>query len=145
MDEKDALTPKQRRFVEEYLVDLNATQAAIRAGYSANSASDIGWENLRKPEIASEIAKLRKAQSERTGVTADQVIEHLTTIALFNPMDYMRISENGDPYVDFSNQTREQATALSEFTVVDFKMGRGKDARQVRRVRVKMHTARSAP
>lgn len=47
-----ALTDKQRRFVEEYLVDLNATQAAIRAGYSKKTAGQIGDENLRKPEIA---------------------------------------------------------------------------------------------
>jgi phage terminase small subunit len=58
---------------------------------------------------------------------------------LFNPTDYVRIGENGDPSVDFSNMTQEQATALSEFTAADFKIGRGKDARQVRRVRVKMH------
>src|ERR1700687_941386 len=77
MDEKDARTPKQRRFAEEYLLDLNATQAAIRVGYSAVSVPDSGYENLRKSGIASEIAKLRKAQSERTGVTADQVILEL--------------------------------------------------------------------
>jgi phage terminase small subunit len=75
------LTQKQRRFVEEYLIDLNATQAAIRAGYSKDSARSIGCENLTKPDIADEIAKLRKAQSERTGVTADQVMQELTKLA----------------------------------------------------------------
>jgi len=45
------LTPKQQRFVEEYLIDLNATQAAIRAGYSEKTAYSVGHENLKKPEI----------------------------------------------------------------------------------------------
>jgi phage terminase small subunit len=76
MDE-NLLTQKQRRFCEEYLVDLNAKQAAIRAGYSPNAAAEQGYENLIKPHVAAEIAKLRKEQSERTKVSADQVIEHL--------------------------------------------------------------------
>jgi phage terminase small subunit len=68
------LTPKQQRFVEEYLIDLNATQAAIRAGYSADTAHAIGWENLRKPEIEAAITALRKAQAERTRIDADYVL-----------------------------------------------------------------------
>ena len=51
-----ALTPKQRRFVDEYLIDLNATQAAIRAGYKKNTARQIGSENLSKPAIAKAIS-----------------------------------------------------------------------------------------
>src|SRR3954469_10551657 len=53
----DSLTPKQRRFVTEYLIDLNATQAAIRAGYSRETAGAIGHENLQKPEIAQAIER----------------------------------------------------------------------------------------
>lgn len=68
------LTEKQRRFIEEYLVDLNATQAAIRAGYSPDTAHAIGWENLRKPEIESALAEARRAQTERTRIDADYVL-----------------------------------------------------------------------
>lgn len=75
------LTPKQHRFCEEYLIDLNAKQAAIRAGYSPNSAAEQGYENLIKPHVASAIAELRKAQSERTQATADQVLQELTKLA----------------------------------------------------------------
>ena len=53
------LTPKQQRFVEEYLIDLNATQAAIRAGYSKHTAHSIGHENLSKPEIVAALAEAR--------------------------------------------------------------------------------------
>ena len=71
------LTPKQARFVEEYLVDLNATQAAIRAGYSENTASEIGYENLRKPQIAEAIQKARLERSEKTESSAEWVIKRL--------------------------------------------------------------------
>jgi phage terminase small subunit len=69
------LTLKQQRFVDEYLVDLNATQAAIRAGYSEKTARSIGDENLTKPDIATAIQEAMKKRSERTKVDADYVIQ----------------------------------------------------------------------
>ena len=72
-----ALTAKQERFVAEYLIDLNATQAAIRAGYKEKSAYAVGAENLRKPQIAEAIAKAQAARSERTEVTMDWVVSQL--------------------------------------------------------------------
>lgn len=72
------LTDKQQRFIEEYMVDLNATQAAIRAGYSKDSAAAIGYENLRKPEIVDAVSKAKAELREKTGVTAEWVIEKLT-------------------------------------------------------------------
>ena len=60
------LTPKQKRFVEEYVIDCNATQAAIRAGYSPKTAYSIGQENLKKPEVMKAIAEKQKKVSERT-------------------------------------------------------------------------------
>ena len=68
------MTPKQKRFVAEYLCDLNATQAAKRAGYSEKTASETGYENLRKPQIAAAIAAGQAARSERAEVTADYVL-----------------------------------------------------------------------
>lgn len=75
------LTPKQQRFVDEYLVDLNATQAAIRAGYSPNAAKEQGYEHLTKPHIQLAIAEARKAMQERTQITADRVVTELGLIA----------------------------------------------------------------
>ena len=75
------MTPKQQRFVEEYLVDLNASAAARRAGYAVRRADAMGHENLRKPEIAAAIEAARQAQSERTGITADNVLHGLAAIA----------------------------------------------------------------
>lgn len=68
------MTKKQKRFVEEYLIDLNATQAAIRAGYSPQTAYSIGEENLRKPEIKSRIDKAMAERSRRTGINQDRVL-----------------------------------------------------------------------
>jgi phage terminase small subunit len=69
-----ALTDKQRLFVQEYLIDLNATQAAIRAGYSKDTAAQIGYENLRKPEIAQAIASALAEREQRTQITQDYVL-----------------------------------------------------------------------
>ncbi len=69
-----ALTPKQERFVAEYLIDLNATQAAIRAGYSEKTAQMIGSENLAKPMVAAAVAAAVAKRSERTEITQDYVL-----------------------------------------------------------------------
>ena len=75
LSESAAMTPKQEAFVREYLVDLNATQAAIRAGYSKRTAHVIGHENLTKPEIAAAIETAMNERAKRTEITADYVLE----------------------------------------------------------------------
>lgn len=76
---KDAggLTPKQAAFVREYLVDLNATQAAIRAGYSKKTAGQIGEQNLKKLEVQQAIAKGQEKRSAKVELTAEVVINGL--------------------------------------------------------------------
>ena len=69
------LTPKQQRFVDEYLIDLNATQAAIRAGYSEKTAYSVGSENLRKPEVQEAIQEAQEKRVGRTEVTQDYVLK----------------------------------------------------------------------
>lgn len=76
------LTDKQKRFCEEYLIDLNATQAAIRAGYKEKTARSIAAENLTKPDIQLYMQKLMQEQTERTGISSDFVLEELRRIAL---------------------------------------------------------------
>lgn len=78
------MTKKQKRFIEEYLIDLNATQAAIRAGYSPDTAYSIGQENLNKPEIKAHIDQAMAERSKRTGVNADRIIMELAKIAFVN-------------------------------------------------------------
>ena len=78
------MTKKQKRFIEEYLIDLNATQAAIRAGYSPDTAKAIGCENLTKPDIRAHIDRAMAERSKRTGVNADRVVQELAKIAFVN-------------------------------------------------------------
>lgn len=138
------MTPKRQRFVEEYLVDLNATQAAIRAGYSGRTANEIGHQLLHVPEIEAAIAAAQKERASRTAVTADAVIAELAKIGFANMMDYMRVGADGDPVLDWSRLTPEQAAALIEVTVDDYTDGRSDDARDVRRVRFKLADKRAA-
>lgn len=81
------LTAKQQRFVEEYLIDLNATQAAIRAGYSERAANRQGAENLSKPDIATAISRAQVARAKRTEITADRVLAELAKVAFANLSD----------------------------------------------------------
>lgn len=81
------MTPKEHRFCEEYIVDLNATQAAIRAGYSRHTAYAIGSENLKKPEIAAEIERLKDQRSERTKISADWLLQRLSEEATADVAD----------------------------------------------------------
>lgn len=74
------LRPKQAAFVQEYIVSLNATQAAKKAGYSAKTAKSVGQENLTKPDIQKAIQAALRDRSERTQVDADYVIKNLTEI-----------------------------------------------------------------
>lgn len=82
MSKQAKLTEKQKRFCEEYLIDLNATQAAIRARYSVKTAEQISARLLRNVKVQKYIENLRKEQSERTGITSDTVLKELEKIAL---------------------------------------------------------------
>ncbi len=84
------LTPKQALFVKEYLIDLNATQAAIRAGYSNKTARQIGEQNLSKLVIQNAIQEALAKRSERTEITADMVLQRLWSIATADPNELVK-------------------------------------------------------
>lgn len=81
---RKGLTDKQERFCQEYIIDLNATQAAIRAGYSESTANVQGSQNLVKLSIQSRIQELNKGRSEATGITQNRVLEEYAKIAFFD-------------------------------------------------------------
>jgi len=81
------LNARQQRFVQEYLIDLNATQAAIRAGYSKKTARQAGAENLSKPVIAGAISDAQKKVGEQAGITAERVLTEIWNIATADPRD----------------------------------------------------------
>jgi phage terminase small subunit len=86
------MTPRQRRFVDEYLIDLDGKHAAIRAGYAASDAKNQAYRFLRTPEIADAIAAAMAARSRRTGITPERVLEELARIAF---LDWRALAEWG--------------------------------------------------
>jgi len=78
------LNPKQERFCQEYIIDLNATQAAIRSGYSKKTAGQIAEQNLKKLEIQNRLRELQNSRQQRTEITADMVVSELAKIAFFD-------------------------------------------------------------
>lgn len=89
------LTAKQAAFVREYLIDLNATQAAIRAGYSEKTAAFIGAENLKKPQIQIAIQNAMQERERRTEITQDRVLCELAAIGFYDIADYAEVSGGG--------------------------------------------------
>ena len=87
------LTAKQKKFVEEYLIDLNATQAAIRAGYSPNTAQEQSSRLLSNVMVKNEIDKAMAERSRRTGINQDRVLRELAKIAFVNPNDVINFRD----------------------------------------------------
>ena len=110
------LTPKQEMFCREYLVDLNATQAAIRAGYSDNTARKIGSENLTKPDVAQRIIDLKSQRNERVEVKADYVLHRLVEIDQMDVLDILLPNGELKPIKDWPKTWR---TTLSGMDVTE--------------------------
>lgn len=84
-----ALTDKQEMFCREYLIDLNATQAAIRAGYSAKTANRTASENMSKPDVQSRIAELKAQRNDLVGINATYVLNRLVEIDQMDVLDIL--------------------------------------------------------
>jgi phage terminase small subunit len=139
------LTQRQKLFIAAYQANGgNATDAAKQAGYSAHTARSQGQRLLTHVDIAAEIERGCQTRLKSYEVTADRVVAELAKIAFVNMFDYMRVGPHGDPTLDFSALTRDQAAALVEVTVEDFKDGRGEGGRVVRRVKFKLADKRGA-
>lgn len=110
------LTAKQKIFCKEYLKDKNATQAAIRAGYSKKTAPLIGSENLKKPYLSLVIEEGLEKQAAKIELTAENVLREYQKLAFSNMKDCLVI-KNGQLYADISKMTRDQLAAISEISV----------------------------
>jgi phage terminase small subunit len=119
------LTDRQRRFVDEYLVDLNAAGAARRAGYSPKTADRIGSKLLRNPRIATEVERAQAERRERTKITQDAVLDRLAEIAF---------AQIGD-YVVFAGKTvmLQRSPALASTAAISSVAGDGES------VRIRLH------
>lgn len=129
------LNAKQQRFVEEYLIDLNATQAAIRAGYSVNSARDIGCENLTKPNIQEAIAKAMAERSKRTGINQDRVVLELAKMAFVNIDDVIDVKTGAVK----ENASKDDLACIQS---IKYKVSEGASGKSVER-EVKLYDKKS--
>ena len=108
------LTPKQRKFVSEYLVDLNATQAAIRAGFSQKTARAQGQRLLTNVYIANAIAAAQKRREKRTEITQDRVVQELARIAFGNSRSVMSWGPGGLVLRNSNDLNEDEAALVSE-------------------------------
>ena len=121
------MTDKQKRFCDEYLIECNATQAAIRAGYSAKTAYSIGEENLKKPELKTYIdERLEQLRSEKIA-DAQEVLEYLTSVMRGEHTEQvLRLDGDGVQVVDsVQTPTRDKLKAAE---LIGKRYGMFKDA-----------------
>lgn len=117
------LTPRQQAFVREYLIDLNATQAATRAGYSAKTAEQQGARLLGYAKVATAIQSAKKARAERTDVTADRVVLELARVAFGDPRNVMTWGPSGVILKDSADLTDDQVALVAEVSQTTTKDG----------------------
>ncbi|MCU5775111.1 terminase small subunit [Erwiniaceae bacterium BAC15a-03b] len=122
------LTDKQELFAREYLKDLNATQAAIRAGYSEKTARATGCENLTKPDIVERIVQLKGDRNEEVGIDAAYVLRRLVEIDQMDVLDIMTDDMSIKPVSEWPASWRRY---LSGFDLADMFEGRGEDREMV--------------
>ena len=106
------LTDKQERFCQEYCVDFNATQAAIRAGYSEKTADVIGIQNLGKLKVDERIAKLKASLEKRTQKTQADIIAELEYIGFSRITDVLKVNGSGINLIDSDKWTDPQSAAV---------------------------------
>ena len=111
------LTKKEERFCQEYLIDLNSAQAAIRAGYSKNSAYAIGFENLRKPKILASLQEPLQRLTDKYEITVDRVLRECAYIAFQDPANLFDKNGNLKEIPELEESTRR---AIDRIEVSDF-------------------------
>jgi phage terminase small subunit len=119
-----ALTPKQERFVAEYMIDLNATQAAIRAGYSAKTAQEQASRLLSNVMVSEAVAAAQQARSQTTGVTAARVLQEIARLAFFDARKLLTDEGEPIPIHQLDDDTAAGIAGLETAT----ERGRGEDA-----------------
>jgi len=119
------LTDKQSRFVEEYLIDLNATQAAIRAGYSAKTAEWIGPQLLGKTHVAEAVRAGRASLSKRVEITQERVLQEYARIAFFDPRKVFDSTGAPRPIHELDDDTAAAIVGLEVVQVGNAEVGVG--------------------
>ncbi len=130
---KPKLTARQAMFVSEFLVDGNATQAAIRAGYSAKTAKAIGTENLAKPAIAAAIAEARAKRFARNDITAERVLQELARVAFFDIRRLLNPDGSMKPLDELDDDT---AAAIAGLELSEIRDGDGAPIGVLKKIKI---------
>lgn len=133
---------KHEKFAQE-LAKCNSQDAAyVAAGYRANASH--ASRLARNGKVKGRVAELVAAGAEKAEVDVARVLAELAKIGFANMLDYIGVTPDGDPFVDISDISRDQAAAVQQITIEDFKDGRGEDARDVRKITFKLGDKRAA-
>lgn len=132
------LRPKQQRFVNEYVVDFNAKQAAIRAGYSPRSAETNGNRMLRNAQVADAVDAAKADQQARSKLTADDIIEELRKIAFHDPRKAFAADGSLKAIHELDDETAAGVVSL------EVRIGSGDDGEVIKTARIKFADKRSA-
>lgn len=140
----DKLTAKEAAFCQEYLVDLNGTHAAIRAGYSKRTADVTAAKVLRRERVQKRLRGLMDKRNERLEVTQDRVVQELAVIAFASKADIMSIDDAGNVYVDPEKLLGPAGKAVNGFVQDMIVSKDGDETVAIRRTRVTMHQKNQA-
>jgi len=132
------LSERKARFVKEFLIDANETQAAIRAGYSKKTAYSQGNRLMKNVEVQAAIAKAKKPIERKLEISAERTLQEIARVAYANYDDYVT-HDNGDVTFDLSKCDRTQMAAVQEYTI-DHTGGTGDGKREmILRTRGRLH------
>jgi phage terminase small subunit len=133
------MTPRQERFCQEYMVDLNGTQAATRAGYSKRTANEQAARLLADVSVAARVAELKRQMAEKTQVTIERWHREVALIAFSTMADYATVDDDGNIRVDVGRSQAETMVAIQQLDQSVEMIGNANDGLPIRRTRLKLH------
>ncbi len=133
------LAERQKRFVEEYPIDRNATQAALRSGYAAKTAQSQGARLLKNAMVRAAIDARVAELSRAKGITVERVLEELGILGFIDMRDFVTFEEGGQVMLDWSHMPESASRAIQEITQEEYAEGKGKAKRVIRKTKFKLH------
>lgn len=144
MSTSKPLNDRESRFVSEYLASLNAMDAYVKAGYSAGGAETNAARLIRRDHIQAAIERGQARIRQKNTKTGDDVIASLSRIAFSGMSKFMRINADGEPEIDMSQCTADDLDLLAEVTVDTYMDGKGEDAREVKKIKIRPYSRMDA-
>lgn len=135
---RTTLSNRERIFVREYLVDLNAIQAGARAGYAPRRIGSNIYRVMKRPPVRAAIAAAMAERERDLQIDAREVLREIARLCFSNMLDYVRVNEDGSAEMDLSGVTRDRAAAIAEITLAEGAELTGKMRRGGKRVKLKL-------